>query len=176
MTADDRLSRGRATIEERPGGLLVTVPAKRIWFVALFWTVWSIGVLSFVVTGVVNGEGGVPGALFSVVFLVVAIALLGAVAWMLVGREEAELTSDRLVLRRRLGPLKRERTFDRAKITDLRADPNPASIWAGDMRSFGVTGGGAILFDYGMRTHNFAAALEQAEAKHVAGRLQEALR
>ena len=180
VPADDRLSRGRARVEERPGGLLVTVPAKRVWFAMVFWTVWAGFVFATVGNGLLSErqeeDGALVGLLGALLFLGVACALVLAVLWMLAGREEAEVADDRLVLRRRLGPLKRERSFDREKVADLRADPSPPSMWSGDMRSFGVTGGGTVLFDYGMRTHRFAAALDEAEAKQIARRVEEALR
>jgi len=177
--ADDRLSRGRARVEERGTRIVVVVPAKRVWFAMVFWALWAGLVFTFV-EGDLLGErqqedSAVVGTLIGVLFLGIACFLVLAILWMLLGREEAEAGDGRLVLRRILGPLRRERVFDAARVTELRSEPTRSWL-SGNFSDFGVIGGGSVAFDYGARTHRFAAALEEAEAKQIARRIEEALR
>jgi hypothetical protein len=76
-----------------------------------------------------------------------------------------------------LGPWRRRRTFAGRDVADLRVATSAPNMF--DPRfmfaAWGI-GGGAIAFDYGARTHRFGASLDEAEAKQLIPRIQEALR
>jgi len=160
----DHLEGARARIEDRPDGLVVSMPPKRFVFALLFLPVWIVGWSAGWITGTED-------PVFMVIGPVGSFVVLGLWIWMLVGREEIEVSGGRLTLRRRLGPLRHRRTFDVAKVSDLRALESAGSRWYDNTGLTHVS----MAFDYGARTHKFAGALDEAEAKYVAARLREAL-
>jgi hypothetical protein len=161
----DELEGARARVEERPDGMLVSMPPKRFVFALIFLPFWLV----------LWSAGWVTGAddpVFMVVGPIGSFVVLGIWLWMLFGREEVEIGGGRLVLRKRVGPVKREQGFDAAKVEELRALPVAGSSW---FDNTGLTHH-SMAFDVGARTHKFAGALDEAEAKHLARRLQERLR
>ncbi len=82
------------------------------------------------------------------------------------------MTGSALLLRRRIGPLRHQRTFETAKVRELRALEHAGGRWYDNT---GLTPA-SLAFDDGARTHRSAGALDEAEAKHVALRLREAIR
>ena len=172
VASDDRLGRGRARIDELPDGVHVRIAPKRPLFIGGFLAVWLALWTAGGVSSLNDGD-----ATFIPFWIVGTLFAVSVLAWMALGREEVDATASGLVLRQRLGPLKRERRFRPEKVEELRASPQSWNPWSfsGGMQLYGI-GGGTVAFDYGMRTHRFGASLDEAEAKVVARRVTEALR
>jgi hypothetical protein len=189
----------RATVCDSPDGLEIVIPAPRIWIAIGFlgpWLAgWSLGEVSALRALL---QPAPPPALG---FLAVWLALwtlggslaLSLCAWLLVGHECVRLRADALTIRREafgIGPLK---TYDLARITDLRALPMPEirvavargrtapatgearTLTAGQvaaLRSAVGIGGPGIVFDYRGRRVLFGVALDPLEARQVVVQLQ----
>ena len=152
----DRLSRARARVEERPDGLHVRIPARRHWLVTLFFCFW--------VTIVVLIAG--------LVFLVAALLATGYVIWALIGREDVTVGGGRLEHVMCAGPVRRRRSFDASRVEEVRHERRGSFtpyMFGMPMR------GGSIAFDYGHRTHHVGLELDDAEAKHLARLIGDAV-
>lgn len=177
----DRLSRGRARVERRPDGLHVRVPARRNWFVLLFLSAWVTLVVLTAVPAFTGGErveedGVVIAIIGGLVFLVAALLAVAYVIWSLIGREEVTVAGGRLDHMRRAGPIRHRRSFDASRIAEVRHDER-RGWFMGSAQGFGWWGwsGGSIAFDYGHRTHHVGIGLDDAEAKHLARLIGEAV-
>jgi hypothetical protein len=120
----DRLSRGRARVEQRADGLHVRIPARRNWFIMAFLTAWVtmfvlIGTEAFTGGERVEEDGVVVAVLGGLVFLAAALLAVAYVIWSLIGREEVTVAGGRLEHVRRAGPVRHRRSFD-ARIDDVR--------------------------------------------------------
>jgi hypothetical protein len=171
----------RARVIETSEGLTVSVPARKNWFMILFLGFWMIGwtfgevvVIAQLVSGKTPGGAG----LFVFAWLggwTVGGAFAGyAWAWSMFGVERLLLRSRALVVKRDLLGLGREREYDLAHVTNLRAAPvtfNPLDF-SSSLQFWGI-GGGTVAFDYGAKTFRFGAALDEAEAAQLVQRLKE---
>jgi hypothetical protein len=173
----DRLSRGRARVEQRPDGLHLRIPARRHWFATVFLTFWvamvaRIGGEAFLGGERVEEDGVVVAVLGGLFFLAAALLAIAYVIWMLIGREEVTVAGGRLEHVRRAGPVRHRRSFDASRIEDVRHVPRgpfTSHMFGWPLR------GGSIAFDYGHRTHHLGLELDDAEAKHLARTISEAL-
>jgi len=162
-----------------PGGVLVSIPARRRWFAALFLAFWLVG-WAF-------GEVTVARRLFvgsepPPVFLVVWLSLwtvggafaVTALAWGVAGRELVTVKGGVLSVRREVLGVGRTWDYDADKVHGLRVSPagfDPFSM-AGSLRVWGLSGG-PMAFDYGARTVRIGAGLDEAEAASVVRELGE---
>jgi hypothetical protein len=82
-----------------------------------------------------------------------AAAAAGSLAWMLWGREVVHMTPDSLTIRRQIGPLGRTRSFELAKVSNIR----PCA--------------GGVEFDYGSRRERFATELDRDAREALAAQM-----
>lgn len=187
---DDPLARGRARLEQDlDGAVRIVIPAKREWPMLLFlmfwlggWTVGGVTVIGALVTGTEPGS-----EVFSLFWLgawalgwLFAASVLG---WALLGREIVEISGDALSVSRVAGPYRRTRLFQRDHVKRVRTEPyegalrsmfNVRASWRHGVEMWGL-GGGAIVFDYGARTHRFGSKLDDAESRQLAKVVQDEL-
>ena len=163
----------RVQVSRTAGGLRVEFARWRPWW-RFAMPAWLLVIVSFGVVGMLGGDqprdGGATA--FLVVWVGFGLALGALSLWGLLYREHLELDAQQLVHVRRLGPVRRERSYARERIEDLRMSPesiSPMDPRAG-LRIYGV-GGGTVAFDYGDRTYR-VADVEEAEAKRVVAALR----
>ena len=82
-----------------------------------------------------------------------AVVAAGSLAWILWGREVVDMTAGKLTIRRQIGPLGRTRSFDLAKVSNIR----PCA--------------GGVEFDYGSRRQRFASDLGRDAREELAARM-----
>jgi hypothetical protein len=168
----------RATFEDGPGGLQVTIPGARRRFLTLFLLVWLGGwffgersALDQLTSGTTSEGRG-----FLVLWLIgwtlggVAVAYL--ILWTTLGHERLILRPDALVLRREVLGVGRSREYDIRHVKDLRVATSPGAFDYRHSLQFWGLGGGRVAFDYGARTVYFASAIDEAEAKLLVDRLR----
>jgi hypothetical protein len=99
--------------------------------------------------------------LFGVGIALFAVALL---VWLFLASQEVSVGGGRLAVRDGVGRLAWTRSFEAAKISDLRLEPAPHPFQE------------PIRFEYEGRTHGFAAQLDEDEARQLLARIRETLR
>ena len=135
------------------------IPARRrplrmallvVWLAAFAW------VVSGAVAALSAPEPYQPMALM-VAWLLMwaagAVVAAGSLAWMLWGREVVQMTPASLTIRRQIGPLGRTRSFDLAKVSNIRACA------------------GGVEFDYRGRRERFASDLDRDAAEELAAQM-----
>src|SRR5437764_1621622 len=148
----------RATSEDGPDGLQVTIPGARRPFVTIFLLAWLGGwffgersAVHELVTGKVGEERGFL-AFWLVGWTLGGFAAAFVVLWTTFGRERLVLRPDALILRREVLGIGRSRAYDIRYIKDLRlAAPAGALDYRRSLEVWGL-GGGRIAFDYGAKT------------------------
>lgn len=178
---------GRATMSESPDGLLITIPAKKNWFVILFMAFWLVGWFFGEVTAIqqiirghlphgTNLKGGLPIGvnLFLLVWLggwtIGGAFALITWSWNFAGVEKVQLGHFTLTTKREvfgIGPLKE---FKLGNVANLRINmgwSNATQL----MGHFQMMNGGTIAFDYGAKTFRFGVGLDEAEAEQIIARL-----
>jgi hypothetical protein len=141
--------------------MTTTLPTQRAGLPLLIVPVWLVlWIAGLIARGTADAMALVGGPL-----VVVVVGLLWL--WLVAAREEVDAEPRRLVLRRRLGPLKTERAFRAAEVGNLRAERRDG--WWG-------VGGASLAFDHEGRSVHFGGALDDAAAEDLARRLREALR
>jgi len=160
---------------DSPDGLQFIIPAKRKIFLMLFLGFWLIGWGFGEVTVTKQlffSNGPNSAGLFMLAWLG-GWTIGGAFAiftwvWMLAGQERITLRSDALIHRREVFGLGLSREYGLTSIRDLRIAQQPASSFssANSLQFWGISGG-LVAFDYGSRTIQFGASLEEAEAKSI---------
>ena len=173
---------GRATITEGPGGLRISIPAKRraslILFVPVFLAFWTVGIV-MVVRQLNTGRQGF-NKLFLAVWLILAVGfsvpLILAWLWNMLGSEIVRVSAPSLTISKSLFGLMRTREYVAADIEAIRSSPyqEPVTSSSPSLSYFGLTGGN-IAFDYGMKTVRFGVQVDEAEAKHIASLINRRL-
>jgi hypothetical protein len=181
--------KGKASITQMSGGLLIVMPPPRRWFMVAglaFYVAFWVGFPL-----VVFGDAGWSGAFSVWIVVFVAVWLYcGAVCaylslWLIAGREVVIIDETALATRQETPMRTRSETYDIRDVHDLRATsewlPEPPTdswfwrIQCSPERGEAIWGlaGGHIAFDYHNRTHRFAAGLDEAEAQQIVARIIE---
>ncbi len=188
-------TRGRATITQMSGGLLIVMPPPRRWFavaVLAFYVAFWVGFPLVVFGGAARSGSTGAFSVWIVVFIVLWLywgVLCGYVSlWLIAGREVVVIDETALVARRQTPVYTRSQTYDIRDVHHLRATsdwlpepPTDSWIWrwqCSPERGWAMWGlaGGHIAFGYHNRTHRFAAALDEAEAQQIVARIIERFR
>ncbi|MDB6061741.1 MAG: hypothetical protein JWM78_1844 [Verrucomicrobiaceae bacterium] len=164
------VSKGRATVSSGAGALEIVIPSRKNIFVLVFLFAW--------LGGWYFGETSAIKSLFQptahdqwfLMFWLLGWSVGGVFVgfswlWNLLGKEVLIVRSDVLIYQRALGPFKLTRSYDLAHVKDLRTTPSPSFMQR--QNGFGALGvsGGQIAFDYGAKTINIGAGVDEAEAK-----------
>jgi hypothetical protein len=159
----------RVRTERTTDGLRIDV-ARRMTLWRVVTPLWAGVILTFGAVGMLASDRPAydAGAIaFMVVWFGIAVSVVLMSLWALLYREELLLDARTLTHRRRLGPIRRERSYARERIEDVRVRPDSISSFdpRSSFRMLGI-GAGTVAFDYGDRTYRIAD-VDEAEAKRV---------
>jgi hypothetical protein len=176
-------ARRRATINDTPEGMRITVPAQRSWWPLVFlpfWlTLWTFG--GFAAIGALIFGGG---------SWFLGLWLLGWAAgwvmafswwwWMLTGREIITIDGVRLKHAWKARGYERVRFRDLGATGNLRFSPPVYGMsnqnWRQLFQQMGVSGGSIAFDDERGEAHRFGVAVEEAEAKEIIAAIQSRYR
>jgi len=171
------LASARATVISIAGGIEVSIPSPRrffaIAFIAAWFCGWAFGEIS-VGGQLLHPDEKTPVAFLSLWFTVWTIGGCFAaltLLWLLAGRERVTVAGDSLAIRREALGLGWTRRYELRNAMNLRVVDAPLDNGPFGMRDpYGVRSG-PFMFDYGVRTITFGAALDVAEARTVLARI-----
>ncbi len=174
----------RHTTDDLLDSLKITIPSQKQWFQILFMGFWLIG-WAFgevtVVGSLLSGKGFGGPSLFMIAWLGgwtigggYAIYIL---FWQLAGNEIIEVSNSGITTSRSIlgfGLFPKEYSSEYIKALRISASVNANDVfgWSRASRFYGI-GGGIIAFDYGAKTVNFGAGIDEAEAKQILAEIQQ---
>ncbi|SDR95504.1 hypothetical protein SAMN05216490_0268 [Mucilaginibacter mallensis] len=173
---------GRATIDEDFGGIEITIPTKKNWFIILFLSFWLCGWLAgeIFVSATAFGFWGRGPAPFLIIWLcgwtVGGFFALRTFWWMLMGKEVISAGQGALTIDKKGVFLYRLKTYDLRETKDFRAREDyfaTGPFGFGRSNIFNLDKKGTIKFDYGMQTIMFGEALDEAEANFILQKLRD---
>src|SRR5262249_46979610 len=169
----------RTSIEERPDGLCLIIPARRQVFQLFFIPVWLV---PWALGAGLTIRSLRDGSRLEVVLLIWLTGwtlgggwTLFTWLWMLAGQERIVLGPVALTRRYELFGIGRTREYSLANVRRLRVSPEPKEAWRVRERSsipLGF-GHGIIAFDYGAKTIRFGASLDRPEGQMIVSWLKE---
>jgi hypothetical protein len=193
-------SKPRHTLEKAEHFVRITLPSKRNIFRVLFFCFWffmwgymiyGLSYVLFVFMRVIEmGLRSTPPIQPGVIFLFVIIffvffflMLLGLglfaiyrFGWLLVGREVVEATPQTLRVTKQIFQWKRAKEYSSEKVSNLRTNTQPLSIFLPGKRVKRFLGGaGMIAFNHRGRTTTFGLEISDTEAEQIILALQEVL-
>ena len=167
------LNNGRAAIEHALGGLKVTIPSKKNWFVLIFATLWLGGwVFGFVnATWMLDGAGG--GVIGFMAFWLLAWTAGGAMVlfllfWGYFGKEIIEISSGNLHFEKSVFGIGIKKELMLSEVKNFRTEKISSGLYGGNRWAFWGLGPGRVKFDYGLKTYSFGLAVDEAEAEYLA--------
>jgi hypothetical protein len=173
---------GRAQVHSVPGGIELSIPARRKIVLILFFSFWLVGwcfgevmVSQELLWPTHPAHGDPPPFAFLAMWLcgwtVGGAFVLLSVLWMLAGRERAIFTGDAVTLRREVFGVGLSTMYQPSAVRDLRVIDIalPFALSFG-RDTFGLSSG-PIAFDYGAKTIRFAAGVDSAEAKQLVAKV-----
>ncbi len=174
----------RFSLERLPGALKIAIPARRNWFIILFFSAWMIGWWfgeSTAVRQLLNHQKPTSD-LFMIAWLAGwtcgGIFAVTTVLWQLFGQELIVLDASGLRRRVEIFGIGRNWSYATDLVTHLRCvDQPPATLsnqasWRPPL--FG-NAAGPVAFDYGARSVRMAPALDEAEARLIVAELNHAM-
>lgn len=157
----------RATIKPRPGGLQITIPAKKNWSVLIFMSLWLCmwtGAEADVGGKAVFGHPSPFELIWLCAWTIGGMWALYGFLWQLIGREEILATPLELSHRYRVLVWFGKRDYAWKSIVDLRYSAACAE----------KPYSGNLVFDYGAETHRFGVQVDEAEGKQILEALKSA--
>ena len=171
-------------------GKQVTIRPRRDLFVILFLTwwiaLWLVGEVTLI--NVMSGglqailSGDVPNTINTfrymwplisaglIVWTVIGVAMIYALFWEILGREEITVNANSLSVRRRIVSLSIEKTYPRKTYSSLRFD-NQAGWWLNNLEYWGIAGG-KLAFDSGDKIVRVGRSLDETSAQSIASELR----
>ncbi len=170
--------RRRWNVEALQDGVRIRIPVRKLWLRLIFHFFWLVVWAISEAAGIqrVFGPEASPSG-FDVVWLVAwtigGLAVLGGTLWQLIGEQVLEVSQGRLHHRYTLGLITVGRTFDVAKIHDLRASRMTENdlAWFQRGRYGNDLGRGLIKLDYDERSYVIRPGLEPSETNNVVNHL-----
>lgn len=169
---------GSAIIDEAFGGTIVTIPAKKNYFIGIFLCFWLCGWCAGEVFALTTIAHGGPMSLFLLVWLAGWTAggffVLRTIIWNFAGKEIITLKQGVLGIKQKNLLFSKPKDYDLREVKRLRVrddEPYGNSVF-GQRNSFNINKNGTILFDYGMKTVRFGSGLDEAEASKILDRLK----
>ena len=186
---DKELSMPAFSVTRDPAGLRINVPVKTEKFrtlLNLVWLlVWAVGEV-VVLTSILGGFGTpevTPSVALPVSGLFLgALTLAGGVVlwrwlWCMGGQETFLITREALLVRREIWGIGRSRRFAYGKIRSLKASRLSYGLFYPSWgRMFIGHDGSEIVIDYAGLRHSYGKGLEDAEARELAGLLEEEMK
>ncbi len=171
--------KNRAIIEETMSGVIITIPAKRNYFIMAFMIIWLTGWLFGGGTAIsalfTSSEGGFQGFLtiwlFAWVFALLAV--LSTLLWYIMGKELITIDRGILTIKKAGAIFTRTKSYTIADTANFRiVATNTDGIW-GRRNAIAYNAPGTIVFDYGMKSKNFGMGIDEPEAIYLVNFLKE---
>ncbi len=171
---------GKATLEESFNQTIITIPAQRNIFAAIFLCIWlcawaggevmAIGMGVFA-GGVISGfmlfwlAGWTVGGVFAV----------RALVWIVSGKEIITVGQGEVTIAKKNLLFFKPKTYslNEAKKFRVRDDAANAGYYGRQNNVGGFPNTGTIQFDYGMKTIKFATGVDEAEASYLLQKLKD---
>lgn len=167
-------SPGRARVFKSGNTIEVQIPTRKNWFLIIFLAVWMLGWFTgetFAISTVFLSDSPLLANAFLLVWLTAWTAgglfCLAALLWSIAGLEIIRAENGIIEIGRQIFSLKRSRKYDINEVRHLVINPTSGSdIWGLNYQRnlFGLNGG-ALKFDYGLKTLKFAAGIDEAEGR-----------
>lgn len=170
--------KSRAIIEETMSGIMITIPAKRNFFIVFFA---FLGLVSQIIVGYIFSTlmlrfaKEVPDT-FWVLFLAALgysiITSLLSLLWYIMGKEVVTIERGVLTLKKVGAPFARTKSYTIADTGNFRTIETDNSFWSQN-KTAPYRRAGAIVFDYGMKSKNFGMSIDEPEAIYLVNFLKE---
>lgn len=178
------LNNGKALITQNPGGLHISIPSRKTWFLivgAILWLCgWAFGLKSVLGVLLTHGQGWEEGKLFVAVWLTLwtlgGISIIGMVLWGIFGKEEFFISqpNGEVIFKKHILGLGIRRKLMKNQIKNFTFNEVPTNSLSLERRwSVWGLGQGKIKFDYGMKTFSMGLGLDDAEANYIIYLLDE---
>jgi hypothetical protein len=181
----EKIYKGNALIKEPFGGIEITIPASKNWFLLLFLCVWSTGWF-FGETSVIKSlwsitsEGVNFGTVFGLFWLcgwtLGGFLALSTVVWLLAGKEILRVDKGVLIIEKKAMLFIKPKAYAVKDIKEfvIAEDEffDSTSMKYGMPELFTIGKRGALKFDYGFKTIRFANGIDKVEAKFILDKLK----
>lgn len=171
--------KSRAIIEETMSGIMITIPAKRNYFIMAFMIIWLTGWLFGGGTAIsalfTNDEGGFQGflAIWLCAWAFGLVAVCSTLLWFIIGKEVVTIDRGILTIKKVGAIFARTKSYSLADAANFRTvATNTDGIW-GRRNNIAYNEPGAIVFDYGMKSKNFGMGIDEPEAIYLVNFLKE---
>lgn len=175
-------SAGKSTITNLNGRLEVSIPARRNWFVIIFYSVWLGGWFmgeKSTISEVIKADS--PSDIdFFLLFWTLGWTFAGAfiiysIIWQLFGKEILSIDRGALNLRKTALTIGSHKQYLIKDISNFSIDQNyNTSLFGGGRTNYsGFFNQGKIKFDYGLKTIRFGESIQEAEAKYILSLLRQ---
>lgn len=157
------------TVTEEPGGLRIVVPTRRAPFTVLFLGAWLLMAGAMLWDTAPRGAWALLGWLLF--WVPTSAGVLCLTLWSLFGQVVVTVSERSIAVRYEILGRGRGRTYDLARVRNLRPGPNPFHPFQlGGALSLGFWGlrRRSLEFDHAGRTVRFGAGLEDDEAHRIA--------
>jgi len=169
---------GRAVFNDTVGGLEISIPTRRNWFIILFLGAWLGGWVfgeCFALGSLTGILGKMGSADLFMLFWLCGWTVGGFFAfrmflWNLNGKEVISIGQGQLTLDKKGALFFKAKTYDLKDAKDFRVQNDDYSYNGfGGLRgnNFWTMNMGTIRFDYGLQTVKFAGGIDEAEAKFI---------
>jgi hypothetical protein len=167
---------GRAQIFRNGNNLEIHIPTKKNWFVIIFLSVWMGGWLmgeTFAISAIFAGDTPSAGGAFLIFWLAgwtvggfFAVLIL---LWSLTGAEIVKIENGILEVGRQILKLKKSKKYQISEIRHFMINSTTDNdIWGmGYQRDLFGLRGGALKFDYGLKTLKFGGGIDEAEGRLI---------
>ena len=178
------LNNGVAHIEQSPGFFRITVPSRKNWFGLLFGTFWlfgwAFGLVMVTSQALFRSSAPAPVNLFllfwSLAWITGGLAIIVILCWGFFGQERFTLESSEVLFEKTVFGVGLKYRLDAMELRNFRTETTNSDWFGGNRWAFWGLGAGKVLFDYGFKTYSFGLALDDAEAQHLVGLLQQKFR
>ena len=167
---------GRAIIQDNFDHVVITIPAKKNWFIIIFVGFWMCGWFfgeTMASGSIFRGNFGGDNA-FEIFWLcgwtVGGIFALNMLLWNLIGKEIVTVYPGTITVRRTGTIFFSNKTYDLNEAKHFRAEQNyyQDNYWGNRSgNSFLGQNNGTIKFEYGMKTIKFADSMDEAEGNYI---------
>jgi hypothetical protein len=167
---------GRARIFRSGNTLEINIPTKKNWFIIIFMSAWLCGWLMgeiFAITALLADDTPAEGSAFLTFWLVGwtigGFFALSVLLWSLTGLEIVKVENGILEVGRQIFSLKKTKKYQISEIKHLTTNPAVDNdIWGmGYQRNLFGLKGGALKFDYGLKTLKFSGGIDEAEGRII---------
>ncbi len=175
LMAKTQPSASRVLITDTSKDLRIVIPCGRSLFVICFlgfwiccWAVAEVMVPAQFLHSDEPSEGRSLMLAWLAVWTVGGVMAIYAWLWQVMGKEIVTVQGQTFTTRRDIGGFGFDKEYNLLQISNLRAEPvgfSPLNV-SSALQLWGI-GGGVIAFDYGARTYQLGAGLDETEANQV---------